>query len=585
MYAIADQLESVVQRRYDRWRSAELPPYLKKELNELKTAEITDRFYKHIQLDAEGMKGKIGVGTNRVNRFSIRRVAGGLADEIKSRGFAAQQRGAVIGFDARSMSRGFAEEAALVLAEHNIKAYLFERPVPTPMLAFAVRALHAAAGVMITAGNHSSDYNGLKIYGENGDPLQEELVSRVSGYMEAIYDGLQVKAMSAEEALATGRLVMAGTEMEAAYLQHMGKIPLCKETNQLMGSSVRIVHLALQGAGGETLIRALRQEGFTEVHAITEERMPGGPFARPARPDPYNPVNLAAAYEYAAKLEADLIIATNPELNELSLSVKIEPGKYALLSGSETAALLAEYMLMRKKSRNTLPRGGIVLKSALAGDLISDVIARYGQRLEEVPAGFRQIARKLEEQENDPAGGGYLFGMEEYGGYAVSPYIRDKDAIQASLLIAEMAAYYKSVGLTVYKQLIQISRMYGWYAEDRIRLTFYGLEGWQQVKLAMQRLRTEAPKTAGGQKALKLLDYRTCEPNGGKRRQAGSPEAASCNLLKFALEDGSWYAFRQSSSEPAITVYFSSRDKEERACRHKLSAIRSDVLYHIESIV
>ncbi|CAM4280245.1 phosphohexomutase domain-containing protein [Paenibacillus tarimensis] len=584
MYAIVEQLDNVVQRRYNRWKQAEMPPYLKKELIELKSAEITDRFYKYLEYGSDGIQGKVGVGTNRMNIFTLRRVSQGLADEIKARGFAAQQRGVVIGYDSRYFSRGFAEQAALVLAHNHIKAYLFEQARPTSVLAFAVRWLHAAAGIVLAAGNYAAVYNGCRIYSDIGIPIQDDAIGRLTHFMSRWHDGLKVETLNPEEALKSGRLIMVGSEIDEAYLEYMQQVPLSKETNQLLGASVRIVFTPLQSAAGEMVKNALEQAGFTELYPVPEQQQLDLFFSALNQPDPYLLENLKPAFTIARRTNADMILSVNPEASELSLSVKTELGKYELLTASQTAALLVSYMFLRKSGQNNLPPNGIVLRSVLAQGLADEVITHYGLLTAEVTSGFRQIAAQMASY--DISGSrAFLFGYEEDGGYTSGGFVRDKDAVQTALLIAEMCAYYKSVGTSVYQQLLQLFETFGWFREDQVKLTFAGLEGWQQLRIVMERMRSECPRMMAGLRIKYLYDYRKGEQLDVMRSRMKPVNLPHADILKFILEDGSWYGIKAASAEPEIRLFFGSRESGEQACRRKLAAIRSDVLYTVESII
>jgi phosphoglucomutase len=584
MYAIADQLDNVIQRRYNKWKSSNMPPYLKKELNDLKSGEITDRFYKHLDFGSEGMRGKVGVGTNRMNMYSVRRISQGLATEIKSRGFAAQQRGVIIAYDSRLHSRSFAEQAALVLACNEIKVYLFEQPGPTPLLAFAVRWLHTAAGIVISGGNYSSEFNGFNIYGENGAPIQTEMKAKLTLLQEDLEDGLQIGIIDPQEAIRKGILVGVGKEIDEAYFQYLQQIPLSKEPIQLLGSALRMVYTPLQGTGGIIVKNALEQAGFTEVYTVAEHHHPDMSFSVVKDPDPYDPIALAATVRLAAESNADFIIASNPETTELSLSVKNGKGDYLLLNGNQTAALLLNYICMQKKKSHMLPSNGIVFKTVLTSEMATAIAAHYGLQLKETMYGFSHIAEKMADYQKNGEKT-FIFGFEEKGGFAVNGFVRDKDGIQASLLIAEMAAYGKSVGSTLYGQLMKLYQTYGWFAEDYITLSFSGLEGWQQIRNVMERLRSEAPMVIEDLKVTRMYDYRKGKFKDLIKNRMHISDLPPADVLKYVLEDGSWYAIRPAETEPALNFYFGSTDNNEFVCKQKLTAIRSAVLYKVESII
>lgn len=574
MNAIAEQLEEIVQRRYNRWKNAELPAYLSKELNELKSAEIIDRFYQDLPLEDHGIYGAAGVGSNRMNIFTIRRVCRGLAEEIKNRGFAAAQRGIAIGYDSTAFSKGLAEQAALVLANHAVKCYLFRRPSPAGELAFAVRYLHAAGGLLMTSGGPVAGCSGCTIYDEQGMPVQTEASLRLSRYMEQWEDGLHIGTMDAEEASSTGRLVFAAEEIGRAYLEDTQRIAISPEINQIMGASVRIVYIQQEQAESGLLRSALDRSGFTSVFAVQD------PQARASKPASgyFELYNWKSAYEAAAENHADLIFAFNPQFSELAVSVKTDRGGYLMLSHSETAALLLHYMLQQRKHRD-----GAILKSFFTSDLASAVARKEGLRIISVAGGLGRgtALGQYYRSGNLP----FLFGYDEDGGLMLGGSIAGWDGIQYALLISGMSAYFKSRGNTLYRELLELYAEHGWFADERTELTCRGLEGRQRVNFIMGRLSKDAPRVIGGLKVEQLYDYRAREQVLLAKGKRTALEMPRYDALKFILEDGSWYGLRPVSAQPGIQLFLGSHGPEAETSRRKLAAIRSDVLYLLESML
>ncbi|EXX87540.1 hypothetical protein BG53_01980 [Paenibacillus darwinianus] len=584
MHATISRLESDVQRRYNRWRQTGLPPFMKQELHELRATEIIERFYRSLPFGADGVVGRVGVGTNRFNIYTVRRICQGLADEIMSRGFAAQQRGVVIAYDPRYHSKGFAEQASLVLANNNIKVYLFEKASPSCELAFAVRYLHSAAGISVSAGTCPADYNGLRLYGENGAPLAAGYIERISRFMEQSEDGLNVTAMNPEEAISSGKLVVIGSEIDDAYLEFLEQVPYSKESIQLMASSVRIVLTPLQGTAGAIAGSALERSGFTEVHTVPEQHLPDLHFSKVREPDPFRPDNLQLPYEIAGQVNADVVLAFNPEAASMSLSVKDRTGKYVLLSANQTAALLLSYMLEQKQRLRCLPADGIVLKSAMTSELVSSIAARHGIRTAEVTNGFQGVGARMANYERSGEHT-FLFGFDEHGGFALNGFVRDRDAIQAAVLAAEMTASYKSRGSTVGNELHKLYQTYGWYAEDQASFIFGGSDWWQQAQIVLDRFSSEPPSFGSGQELRRVYDYRTGELRDSSRPRTSKIDSPEACALKYVLEDGSWYGLRIEPGHPVLDVFFGTRQKDGAAAKLQLSAIRSNVLYALESMI
>lgn len=582
MIAKTDLVEQEIQYRYSRWRNTDLPSYLMKELHEMKVTEIMDSFYRKPSLGIEGLISKVGVGTNRLNIFTVRHICQALSYEIVSRSLVTQHRVVVIAYDSRLHSRSFAEQAALVLANNNIKVYLFDHPRPASELAFSVRWLHAIAGLNFSAGRLSSQYHGLQIYSDYGCLVSDSYIARVQTYMDQIGDGLDIEVLQAEEAIATGKLVMVGAEIDKAYIEYMENTPLSRESIQIMASSMRVVLAPLFGTGGEIIGRAFAALGYTEIHQAEYSDSETASFSR--GPDPYHIDSLIPAYQLAHTSKADIVLGFNPEENELSLSVKDGKGGYQLLQASQTAALLLQYIIQHKQSMNSLPLGGIVVKTLLCSDFLNGMAADHGLQLIESTQGFQGIGAKMAECERTGKQA-FVFGFDEYGGYALGNFVRGKDGIHAALLIAEMAANYKTKGSTVYQELLKLYEKYGWFAEERIILSFADVNWHQQAGILMDRISIESPLTIGGLSAVKLHDYRSGEVKDLVKQRSSKIVHAPAYALKFELAGGSWYGVRISRDIPQIELVVGSRHPEEKVCKYQLAAIRSDVLHMIESII
>ncbi len=582
MIAKVDLMEQEIQYRYSRWRNSDLPSYLMKELHEMKVTEIMDSFYRRPSLGMEGLISKVGVGTNRMNIFTVRHICQALSYEIVSRGLVYQHRVVVIAYDSRLHSRSFAEQAALVLANNNIKVYLFDHPRPASELAFSVRWLHAIAGLNFSAGRLSPQYHGMQIYSDYGCLVSDSYIARVQTYMDQIGDGLDIEVLPAEEAIATGKLVMVGTEIDKAYIEYLENTPLSRESIQIMGSSMRVVLAPLFGTGGKIIGRAFAALGYTEIHQAEISDSDAISIAR--APDPHQLEVLLTAYQLAREIQADIVLGFNPEENELSLSVKDGRGGYLLLHANQTAALLLQYIIQSREAMNSLPLGGVVVKTLLCSNFLNGIAADHGLQLIESTQGFQGIGAKMAECERTGKQA-FVFGFDEYGGYALGNFVRGKDGIHAALLVAEMAANYKTKGSTIYQELLKLYEKYGWFAEERINLSCADLNWWQQAGILMDRISIESPLTIGGLSAVKLHDYRSGEVKDLIKQRSSKIAHAPAYALKCELTGGSWYGVRLSKDIPEIELVIGSRHPEEKACKYQLSAIRSDVLHLIESII
>ncbi|MFS0725646.1 hypothetical protein [Paenibacillus sp. 1P07SE] len=836
MNAIAAQLDHQIQIRYRRWLHADLPGYLRKELSELKAGEMTDRFYRHLVIGTEGIRERVGVGSNRVNIYTIRRIARALADELSAGGERLRRRGVVIGFDGRLSSRGFAQQAAQVLAHCGIRAYLLEQSRPTPQLSYAVRWLEAAAGIVITAGHYPREYNGCKLYGEDGSPLTQEASAALASRLDTLEDELGIPLMNQQDALEKELLVLVGKELDQAYQRNLAaSVPLAKISKN-KAAAVRIVVTALHGTGGEALRRMLARAKYTDVTEVVEQAGPDPFFSAVPHPDPSRPEALEPAIRLARSVQADVVLAMDPEAQRLTLTIRESGGGYRTLQPDETGALLLEYVCMQLKRLDKSAATGSIYTSVLTGGLADSIAKRYGMELSRTLPGFRHIASAMASREalelqlavqpwpgsaasrraelpiagepvlheapassgqrrlapqpqpgavvralrqqvlpagpapgapgqagrlpiaapsaaaergsgqaaalggarlgrmagaraeqtaapasgrsasaapsaesatppaqpapapsssgplgpagapaSAPASAGWAssapavpspglaavapasvpvsvaadaepatppaqpapaassggplgpagapasapasaglassapvapspgraaaaparvpvpaaagaepapaapppfrFAYDENGGYLPADFVRDKDALQTAMLIAEMTAYYKGKKLTLANRLQQIYEQYGHHLEDQVSLAYKGLEGWQRIRNAMEKLRAEPPLSLGALQVSAVCDYGTGEI---RHRQSGRVEPTGLpagEIIKYQLEGGAWCAVRASSAEPVLTLYYGCRAETAAASRRLAAAIRSSLLVAIESIL
>ncbi|CAM3555764.1 phospho-sugar mutase [Marinicrinis lubricantis] len=584
MVVIAEQLNHLVQARYHRWKSADLPGSIRRELKNLKSSEITDRFYTYLNFGTQGMLGKIGAGTNRMNKYTVGWVTCAFALDLLEHVHLARQRGVVIGYDSRQYSKEFAEHSALVLAEMGVNVYMFQETRPTPQLSFAIRWLHAAAGVMITAGNHSSDYNGLKILTEDGTPMQQTMADRMMQVLEGKENELVIPVMELELAKESGRLKFIDGELDEAYEQSLRFAGFSHEPN-FISAPIKVLYNPLQGKGGDVVCRALSSMGFTEIRELPERLRPNPYFFQMNSLDLDDPAMMEPTLEMARTYRVDLVLITNVETNELNLLVRdYRNGTYVSLSGNQLGALMLDYLCSGRTRRGLLPPNGVAVKTVLTTELAASIAESYDVGLVNTLHGFKHIAAKMAYYEKT-AKQSFIFGFDEAGGFVAPGFVRDKDAAQASMLLTEMAGYYKARDLSLLDRLEQLYEQHGYFAEDRIMIRFSGLEGLLQIRNVMDRLGDEYPSVLGGLKIRWICNFNRGEMRKYSRGRLTPAEIPKADLLKFIFEDDSWYAIRPSASDTVLKLYFGSRGETRAECRDKLARIRSEVLYTVESII
>lgn len=545
--------------------------------------EIEDRFYKYLDFGTGGLRGLIGAGTNRMNIYTVRRASQGLADFVNSIG--AAQKGIVIAYDSRNMSPEFALESAKVFTGNGIKTYLFDELRPTPELSFAVRHLKAAAGVVITASHNPKEYNGYKVYGEDGGQLPLEESNQVLEYMNKIEDITRVTFIEKDEALEKGLLEIIGKEVDDAYISMLKGLTVNPEIAKSVGESFKIVYTPLHGSGNKLVRRILDEIGFKNVLVVKEQELPDKEFSTVKSPNPEEKEAFTLAIELAKKENVDLIIGTDPDSDRVGVVVRNKEGQYVTLTGNQTGCLLLEYILSQKKAMGTLPANGFVVKTIVTTELSREIAKEYGVELIEVLTGFKFIGEqiKLLDENGDKK---YLFGFEESYGYLAGTSVRDKDAVVASMLISEMAAYYKSRNMSLYDGLIELLSKYGYTIEGIKSYTLKGKEGIDKIKSALSKMREDEITKFGSIEASAVRDYQKgerLEITTGKREAIGLPES---DVLYYEMQDGkSWFCIRPSGTEPKIKVYYGVTDNGLEAAESKLEQVQSNVLGVVENLL
>lgn len=515
--------------------------------------EIKERFYTELKFGTAGLRGIIGAGTNRMNIYTVRKATQGLADYIISVG--AQKKGVALAYDSRHMSPEFAEETALCLAANGIKAYVFESLRPTPELSFAVRHLGCTAGVNITASHNPSEYNGYKVYWEDGAQITPPHDTGIMDKVLARTDFATLKTMPKAEAEKAGLFITIGKEVDDAYIAELKKQIKCQDAIDKYGKDIKIVYTPLHGTGNIPVRRVLKEIGFENVYVVPEQELPDGDFPTVGYPNPETEKAFELGLKLAKEKDADLVLATDPDADRLGVYVRNKEGEYISLTGNMSGCFLGEYEIARTKEQKGLPSDGALIKSIVSSNMSRAIADYYGIELVEVLTGFKYIGRKMLEFEQTGKGT-YLFGFEESYGCLIGTYARDKDAVVASMALCEAAAFYKGKGMTLWDAMIEMYERYGYYREDVVSITLKGIEGAAKIKETMENLRNAAPSEIGGYPVLDVRDYKKkviTDSKSGETKPTGLPES---DVLYYDLPENSWVCVRPSGTEPKIKVYF-----------------------------
>ncbi|MBO0412731.1 phospho-sugar mutase [Enterococcus hulanensis] len=557
---------------YEQWiDSDKLDEKMRKELQDLgKDPELKkDAFYKQLEFGTAGMRGVLGPGVNRMNIFTIRQATEGLARFMDTQDAETKRRGVAIAYDSRHMSPEFAMEAAKTLAKHDIPSFVFESLRPTPELSFAVRFENAFTGIMITASHNPAEYNGYKVYGEDGGQMPPEDADALTKFVRAVENPLEVEVLSDEEVKHSDLINIIGDEVDSEYLKEIKSVTINQELIDEMGKELKLVYTPLHGTGKMLGEKALKQAGFEKFVLVPEQAIADPDFSTVKSPNPEE----HSAFEYAIKLGeqegADLLIATDPDADRLGAAVRLPDGRYQVLTGNQIGAIMIRYILEAHKQAGTLPANAVVLKSIVSSELATTIADSYDVKMIDVLTGFKFIAEKIQQYEDDNSQT-FMFGFEESYGYLIKSFVRDKDAIQALVLLAEVAAYYKKQGKTLYDGLQDIFEEYGYYAEKTISVTLSGAEGAEQIKTIMGNLRNEAPKSFADVAVSLTEDFKTSKALDADGNEKAIDMPAS-DVLKYTLEDETWLAIRPSGTEPKIKFYIGVKGDSHDAAAEKIA--------------
>lgn len=563
-------------QNYEKWLNFEqLPDYLRQELLQMDEKTKEDAFYTNLEFGTAGMRGYIGAGTNRINIYVVRQATEGLAKLIETKGDEAKKRGVAIAYDSRHFSPEFAFESAQVLAQHGIKSYVFESLRPTPELSFAVRHLGTFAGIMITASHNPAPFNGYKVYGEDGGQMPPADADALTDFIRTIEDPFTIALADLEESKASGLIEVIGEAVDAEYLKEVKDVNINQDLINEYGKDMKIVYTPLHGTGEMLARRALAQAGFDSVQVVEAQAVPDPDFSTVKSPNPENQEAFALAEELGRKVDADVLVATDPDADRLGVEIRQADSSYRNLSGNQIGAIIAKYILEAHKSAGTLPENAALAKSIVSTELVTKIAESYGATMFNVLTGFKFIAEKIQEFE-EKRNHTYMFGFEESFGYLIKPFVRDKDAIQAVLIVAEIAAYYRSRGLTLADGIEEIYKEYGYFAEKTISVTLSGVDGAAEIKKIMDKFRNNAPVAFNETAIAKTEDFlaQTATTADGSVTALTTPPS---NVLKYTLADDSWIAVRPSGTEPKIKFYIATVGTDLADAEAKIANIEAEI--------
>ncbi|WP_288227680.1 phospho-sugar mutase [uncultured Enterococcus sp.] len=557
---------------YEQWiDSDKLDEKMRKELQDLEedSERKKDAFYKQLEFGTAGMRGVLGPGVNRMNIFTIRQATEGLARFMDTQDPETKRRGVAIAYDSRHMSPEFAMEAAKTLAKHDIPSFVFESLRPTPELSFAVRFENAFTGIMITASHNPAEYNGYKVYGEDGGQMPPEDADALTRFVRDVENPLEIEVFSDDEIKDSELITIIGEEVDTEYLKEIKSVTINQELINEMGKELKLVYTPLHGTGKMLGEKALAQAGFEKFVLVPEQAVADPDFSTVKSPNPEE----HSAFEYAIKLGeqegADLLIATDPDADRLGAAVRLPDGRYEVLTGNQIGAIMIRYILEAHKQAGTLPENAVVLKSIVSSELATTIADSYKVKMIDVLTGFKFIAEKIQQYEEDHSQT-FMFGFEESYGYLIKSFVRDKDAIQALVLLAEVAAYYKKQGKTLYDGLQDIFEEYGYYAEKTISVTLSGEKGAEEIKAIMGNLRSESPKSFANTEVVLTEDFKTSKAVSADGSEK-SIDMPSSDVLKYTLADETWLAIRPSGTEPKIKFYIGVKGDSHEAAAEKIA--------------
>ncbi|WP_255899745.1 phospho-sugar mutase [Priestia aryabhattai] len=571
----------------DKWLTFDaLDAELKEELLIMKENEkqAEDAFYKNLEFGTGGMRGELGAGTNRLNVYMVRKATEGLACYIEESGEEAKKKGVVVAYDSRHKSPEFALEVAKVLGQHGIKTYVFDELRPTPELSYAVRYLNAFAGIVITASHNPPEYNGYKVYGEDGGQLPPAAANKIISHMNCVENELSISVKEEQELLAEGLLTYIGAEVDAAYTEALKTIQLNRKLVEEAGSELKIVFTPLHGAGNKPVREGLKAFGFTNVTVVKEQELPDPDFSTVQSPNPEEHAAFKLAIGYGKEIDADLLMATDPDADRLGIAVKDSSGEYIVLTGNQLGALMLHYLLIQKKEQGLLPENGAVVKTIVTSEIGRAIASSFDLKTFDTLTGFKFIGEKINEFESS---GDYQFqfGYEESYGYLIGDFVRDKDAVQSAVFAAEVAAYYKAQGKSLYDGLLEIFSKYGYYKESLRSITLKGKDGEEQIQKLVDAFRVNPVSELGEIAVTCIEDYQSGERMHVKEDKTESMPFPVSNVLKYHFEDGTWFTIRPSGTEPKAKFYFGVKKESLSQSEKHLRKIEQLVMERVNKSI
>ena len=546
----------------------------RKELIELQDneKEIEDRFYKELEFGTAGLRGIMGAGTNRMNKYIVGKATQGLANYIKSKH--AEEKGVVISYDSRNNSKEFSQISALVLNANGIKTYVFKDIAPVPELSYSVKKLKTIAGIMITASHNPPKYNGYKVYGEDGAQITSPVDKEIMEEVKKVKSYEEIQKISKEEAIKKGLYFEVGKEIEDSYIEEVKKQLLNKEVIKKQ-ENLSIVYTPLHGTGNRLVQRVLKEIGFKNVHIVKEQEQPDGNFPTVEYPNPEDKKAFTLAIELAKKVDAEIVLATDPDADRLGVFVK-NNNEYIPLTGNMSALLILEYILSQRKEKNSLPKNAAVIKSIVSSTMAKPICEKYDVTLFEVLTGFKYIGEKIKEFEETNEYN-FIFGYEESYGCLAGTHARDKDAVVAVTLLCEAAAYYKEKGLTLWEQMLKMYETYGYYKEGVKQVTLEGIDGAEKIKAIMTNLRENPLKKIGDYEVKRIRDYQSQTIYNNETKETTKIELPVSNVLYYELESDSWIAVRPSGTEPKIKYYIGVKETSLEDASEKLEQLENSI--------
>ena len=569
---------------YKKWNDhLTLEPELHEKLTALADDEVAleDCFYKNLEFGTGGMRGEIGVGTNRMNVYTIRKATQGFASYIEKLGEEAKQRGVVIAYDSRHKSPEFAMEAAKTLATNGIQAYVFDSLRPTPELSFAVRHLHAIGGIVITASHNPPEYNGYKVYNEDGGQLPPADADVLIEMVNAIENELEISVEEESVLRDKGLIKIIGKEVDDAYNEKV--LTISEQPDLAKEVDVQVVFTPLHGTANLSVRRALKDLGYEHVEVVKEQELPDPEFSTVKSPNPEEHAAFELAIAKGKEIGADILIGTDPDADRVGLAVKNDEGEYTVLTGNQTGALFLDYILSQKKEKGTLPDNGIMFKTIVTSEFGRSIASSYGVETEDVLTGFKFIGEKIKQYE-ESVEYSFLFGYEESYGSLIKDFARDKDAVQAAVMAVEICAHYKRQGKTLYQALEELYEKHGYYLEGMRSLTLKGKEGAAHIQQILATFRKEPLTSLAGVKVVAVEDYKESIRFDLLTAKEEAIHLPKSNVLKYFFEDESWVCLRPSGTEPKIKFYFAVKDKQKQASEQKLQSFMNEMMQKVSEI-